>query len=123
MTHRILIVDDQDDWRMLFRAALDRYAPDAFEVVGEAAGPAAGLELARTLAPDLIVLDLSMPHQDGLETIGPLTQAAPDSCIVIVSAWPEEEAGAPARALGAVDYLEKGRPISELVTRLAQVAD
>lgn len=118
MTHSVLVIDDQADWRMLFRIALKRYADASFEVVGEAGTPQAGIDLAASLTPDVIVLDLSMPGRDGLETIAPLVEASPDSRIIVVSAWPEREAGAPARELGAAGYVEKSRPIGQIVEEL-----
>jgi DNA-binding NarL/FixJ family response regulator len=62
---RVLLVDDQALMRAGFRALLD--AEDGVEVVGETADGASGVELARRLRPDVVLMDVQMPGLDGIE--------------------------------------------------------
>ena len=62
---RILIADDQELVRTGFRVVLDA-EPD-FEVVGEAADGLAALDAAKTLKPDIVLMDIRMPNLDGIE--------------------------------------------------------
>ena len=62
---RILIADDQELVRTGFRVVLDA-EPD-LEVVGEAADGLAALDAAKTLKPDVVLMDIRMPNLDGIE--------------------------------------------------------
>lgn len=62
--HTILIVDDNPGFRVQARALLES---DGFEVVGEAADGTSGLLAARSLRPDVILLDIGLPDVDGFE--------------------------------------------------------
>ena len=74
MSERILIVDDHPLTRDALASLL---GAGGFDVVGEAADGAAALELAHSLQPDLVLLDLSMPGLDGLSALPRLRAAAP----------------------------------------------
>ena len=66
MSERILVVDDHPLTRDALASLL---AQGGFDVVGEAADGAEALELAQSLQPDLVLLDLSMPGMDGLSAL------------------------------------------------------
>ncbi len=116
----VLVVDDLADARRLLRLVLD--GDQRFRVVGEASDGQQGVELATHLHPDLILLDLVMPHMAGLEALPRLREAAPGARVVVVSNTEDDTMEAEARSLGAVGYLEKGLPPSELVDGLLAVA-
>jgi PAS domain S-box-containing protein len=116
---RVLLADDAADIRLLLRFALD--AESGFEVVGEAANGLEAVELAATLQPDLVVLDLSMPVMDGLQAIPELLRVAPATRIVVLSGFDEARMKQVALDLGAHGYLEKGSATTELVSTLAQL--
>lgn len=80
---RILIVDDHVVVRKGLAMVL-RLEPD-FEVVGEAGDGRIALELAQTLTPDLVLLDLFMPGMDGQETAAALRQKLPRTRILVLS--------------------------------------
>src|SRR5437870_947474 len=72
---RIVLADDVEDIRYLFRVVLE--AAGRFEVVGEAATGREAVDLARSLQPDVILLDLGMPEMGGLEALPLIKVASP----------------------------------------------
>lgn len=98
-------------------------ASHRFAVLAEAENGLRGVELAREHQPDLILLDIAMPVQDGLEALPALREAAPDSRVVILSGFEERQHGAEALELGASAYLEKSLPPERLVARLLEVME
>jgi DNA-binding NarL/FixJ family response regulator len=102
---RVLLADDHDLMRKLLRTVLS--TRPGLEVVGEAADGPEAVELARTLEPDLIVLDLAMPGMDGLQVANAVRTAHPDCAILVLSAFEAEHAAAAAIAAGADRYVEK----------------
>jgi DNA-binding NarL/FixJ family response regulator len=80
---RVVLVDDVDDIRRLLRIALRSHG--GFEVVGEAAGGADAVSLARKLSPDVVVLDLGLPDIAGQEVLIQIRAAVPETKVVIFS--------------------------------------
>ncbi len=78
----ILIVDDSAGFRVQARALL---SADGFEVVGEAADGLSGLEAARTLRPDLVLLDIGLPDVEGFEVARELAIDGPPPFVVLTS--------------------------------------
>ena len=113
MTIRLLIVDDhpivRDGLRGIF--AQD---PD-FEVVGEAADGAEGVERALALSPDVVLLDLRMPGMGGVEAIRRLRERAPEVRVLVVTTYDSDADVLPAVEAGATGYLLKDAPREELV--------
>jgi len=119
MTERILIVDDHP----LTRGALSGLlSQNGFEVVGEAGSGEEAVARARELAPDLVLLDLSMPEMDGLTALPRLREAAPDAEIVVLTASEDEESLLGAVRAGAAGYLLKSEPPERIVSFLRGVA-
>lgn len=117
---RLLLIDDSSDLRFLVRAAVD--VRGGFEVVGEAGDGAAGVEAARALRPDLVLLDLDMPTMDGFEALPLLRHAAPGAQIVVLSSFRREDYEGIVRAGGAVGFLQKGLTARQLVDELLTLA-
>lgn len=111
-TRTVVLCDDVADLRLLVRFALEDGG--ALEVVGEAEDGAACVATVAALAPDAVVLDLSMPGLDGLEAIPRLRQVAPDVAIVVFSGFGAERMAATALAQGADAYRQKGIALDEL---------
>jgi DNA-binding NarL/FixJ family response regulator len=113
VTIRLLIVDDhpivRDGLRGIF--AQD---PD-FEVVGEAADGAEGVERALALSPDVVLLDLRMPGVGGVEAIRRLRERAPEVRVLVVTTYDSDADVLPAIEAGATGYLLKDAPREELV--------
>jgi DNA-binding NarL/FixJ family response regulator len=120
VTVRILLVDDHPLTREALASLL---AQHGFSVVGEAADGAEALERAAELAPDLVLLDLSMPGMDGLTALPGIRDAAPDCEVVVLTASGTEENLLAAIRGGAAGYLLKTEPPGRLISFLAGVAN
>ncbi|MEA2199595.1 MAG: hypothetical protein QOI89_191 [Solirubrobacteraceae bacterium] len=119
MTERILLVDDHPLTRSALAGLLTQHG---FDVVGEASDGEEAIEAATRLAPDLILLDLSMPGLDGLSALPRLRAAAPDCEVVVLTASGTEENLLGAIRGGAAGYLLKSEPPERIVDFLRGVA-
>ena len=106
MTVRVLIVDDQEPFRLAARMVVD--ATDGFEVVGEAETGEASVEMARELSPDLVLMDVNLPGINGLDATRQILAERADPVIVLLLSTYEEEEYAPRAAeCGAAAYIPK----------------
>jgi len=108
----ILIADDHALVRQGVRAFLDTQ-PDLL-VVGEAENGQQAVELAGTLIPDVVLMDLLMPGMDGVEATRRIRQASPRTQVVILTSYHEDEHIFPAIRAGALSYVLKDLSPSEL---------
>jgi two-component system, NarL family, nitrate/nitrite response regulator NarL len=113
---RILIADDNE----LIRRGLIRIleGQDGVHICGEAADGAQAIELARQLAPDLILLDISMPIKDGLETARLLRQEQPQLKIIIMSHHDPAQVSTQQRNSTAHAWVDKGRLAVDLLAAI-----
>ena len=98
----ILIVDDSAAFRLQARALLEA---DGFTVIGEAADGRSGLDAARTLRPDLVLLDIGLPDIEGFEVARALAVTGPPPLVVLTSSRVASEYGprlAGSRVLGFI---------------------
>jgi two-component system chemotaxis response regulator CheB len=103
---RVLVVDDSAFARRVIRQALE--AEPRVEVVGLAADGLEALEKIAALSPDVVTLDLIMPHLDGLGVLRELAQATTSPRVVVVSFSSEEsELVVEALQIGAIDFVKK----------------
>ncbi len=102
---RILVVDDH---QMLREALVGMLEVSGFEVVGAVADGADATSLAVELAPDLVLMDLSMPVLNGLDATRLLREVVPQVAVVMFSAFDSPELKRQAFAAGAVAFLPKG---------------
>lgn len=119
MTERILVVDDHPITRDALSSLL---AQGGFDVVGEATDGYEAIELARSLQPQLVLLDLTMPGLDGLSALPGLREAAPRAEIVVLTASGTEDNLLTAIRAGAAGYLLKTESPERIVTFLRGVA-
>jgi DNA-binding NarL/FixJ family response regulator len=104
---RVLIVDDSEIVR---RGIKDLFAPaGSWDVCGEASNGEEALRQAHTLQPDAILLDISMPGTDGLETARLLRKQIPEAKILIMSQNDMSLLAAVATEAGAHGCLDKSR--------------
>jgi two-component system, NarL family, response regulator NreC len=116
----VLIVDDHELLRAGLRSRLERESGIA--VVGEADSAKQAVARARTLQPDLILLDLLMPRKSGYDAIPELLEVAPDTRILVVSSQAAPSSVRRAVSAGAAGYLPKNASDRELVTAIRRVA-
>jgi len=117
---RVLVVDDDFMVARIHAAFIER--TDGFEVAGTARSGAEALDLAASLGPDLVLLDVHLPDISGLEVLERLRAQGRDVAVVMVTA--ERGAAAVRAALhgGAMQYLVKPFEYDDLADRLRQVA-
>jgi DNA-binding NarL/FixJ family response regulator len=106
MPHNVLIVDDSADVRHVVRAFLER--DTAFAVCGEAPDGLEAIKKAQELKPDLVLLDLSMPGMNGIETAMVLRRLLPKTHIVLFSNYTDQLGTTLASAVGIDLVLSKG---------------
>ena len=115
---RILIADDHTLFRESLRSLL---ASRGFEIVGEAREGREAVELARSLRPDVILMDLSMPGLDGLAATRLISAEMPDVKVVILTASDDDAQLFEAIKSGAQGYLLKNLEARELFSLLEGV--
>lgn len=113
MAKTVLVVDDSVPVRRTIRNLFD--ATDGFEVCGEAANGAEGVQKAEQLHPDLIILDLSMPVMNGIDAARILHRILPSVPVILFSAhsavFREEEA----RSVGIAALVSKDEAFGTLI--------
>lgn len=105
-TIRILLVDDHLLFRTGIALVLGQHADLA--VVGDTADGAEALALARSLQPDIVLLDLCMPGMSGVATLKLLRRHCPDVCVLMLTGSDDPADLALALGAGAAGYLDKG---------------
>jgi NarL family two-component system response regulator LiaR len=111
---RVLIVDDHQVVRTGLKTFFD-LLPD-IEVVGEAADGSEGVAMARRLEPDVVLMDLLMPNMDGITAIGRIKAERPETEIVTMTSFIEEEKVTSALEAGASGYVLKDAEADEVAT-------
>ena len=109
---RVLIVDDHAVVRMGLRVFFD--LQDDITVVGEAADGSEGVAMARRLEPDVVLMDLLMPNMDGITAIGRVKADRPETEIVTMTSFIEEEKVTAALEAGASGYVLKDAEAEEV---------
>jgi DNA-binding NarL/FixJ family response regulator len=104
VNERVLVVDDHPLTREALCSLLVQHG---FDVAGQANDGAEAIEMAVRLAPDLVLLDLTMPGMDGLTALPKIRESAPDTEVVILTASGTEENLLAAIRAGAAGYLLK----------------
>lgn len=117
---RIALADDTAELRTLLRFAFE--ADGRFEIVGEAEDGEEALALVAITAPDVLVLDLSMPRVDGLAVLAGLRDRGDETRVVVLSGFDEVRMGPTVRERGAAAYVQKGTSLTQLVATVAEVA-
>jgi two-component system, NarL family, response regulator NreC len=117
---RVLIVDDHAVVRSGLRLLID--AEDDLETAGEAASAREAIFEARSLKPDVILLDVVMPEQSGLEAIPQLVHENPDAKVLVLSMQDEPRYVREAFETGASGYVLKEAADTELVAAIREVA-
>jgi DNA-binding NarL/FixJ family response regulator len=117
---RVLVVDDHPLFRFGLCAALAQR--EDIEVVGEAAGGHAAIDVATSAKPDVVVMDLHLPDLGGVEATRAITNADPKVGVLVLTMFDDSESVFNAMRAGARGYLLKGAEPDELVRAVQAVA-
>ena len=108
---KVLLVDDELDFTQVLSERMKNRGVD----VDTAASGREALEKARGTSYDAIILDLSMPEMDGIETLRHLLGDNPDLQVILLTGYATLQKGIEAVKLGAMDFLEKPAEIQKLI--------
>lgn len=117
---RILMVDDHQAFRDGLRAML-KSAADV-EVVGEGEDGAQAVELALTLQPDIILMDIQMPGMNGVDATRRIVYASPHIGVIMLTMFEDDDSVFSAMRAGARGYLLKGALKAEVLNAIRGVA-
>ena len=117
---KVGIVDDHS----IVRSGLRQFLSEMVDlrVVGEAASGREAIDLVRTVEMDVIIMDLSMPGQSGIDALAMIRAKAPDVGILILSGYPEEQYAVNLIRQGASGYLNKECEPMEIVNAIRTIA-
>src|SRR6266567_3191022 len=116
---RLLVVDDHEVVRQGLVSLLDRRA--GFDVVAQAGSVAEAIAQAARFEPDLVIMDVRLPDGSGIEACREIRAARPQTRVVMLTSYPDEEAVLSAIIAGASGYLLKQIRGRDLVSALEAV--
>jgi DNA-binding NarL/FixJ family response regulator len=117
---RVLIADDHAILRRGLRGIIEE--TEDLEVVGEAESSAETLQHLRTQPCEVVLLDISMPDRNGMDTLGIIKKEHPKIAVLMLSTHPENQYAVRALRGGASGYLTKQSAPAQLVNAIRQVA-
>jgi DNA-binding NarL/FixJ family response regulator len=115
----ILIVDDHRSFADLLAGALNIIP--GLHCVGTAASAAEGIARAAELQPNIVVMDIEMPRQDGLQATRRIREVAPDTVIAVVTGHNDPTWISRAAQAGASAFIPKGGSLTEMIDILGRV--
>jgi DNA-binding NarL/FixJ family response regulator len=118
---RVLIADDH----RLFAQALEAIlvTDERLEIAGHARDGAEAVELARSLDPDVILMDIAMPGMDGFEATRQIRRHKADACVLMLTGSNSRTDVDRAREAGAAGYVTKDRIAAELIDAIVEVSE
>lgn len=116
---RVAICDDHQIVRAGFKQIFS--SADDFEVVAEAGSGREALDIARREICDVLLLDIAMPDQSGIDTLRTIRQGQPDLPVLILSGYPAQQYALNLFKMGANGYLNKECEADELITAVRTV--
>jgi two-component system response regulator NreC len=120
-TVRILLADDHTVMRAGLKLLLERQ--ENFKVIGEAADGREAVELAAAEKPDVVVMDIGMPHLNGVEATRQILARSPETAIVILSMHNDESYVLRSLKAGARAYLLKDSAESDLIAAIHAISE
>ncbi|MCR6712967.1 MAG: response regulator transcription factor [Demequina sp.] len=116
----VMVLDDHEVVRRGICDIIDR--ADGFAVVAEAANVAQGVRRAVAVRPQVILSDLRLPDGTGLDVIAQVRQSLPETRVVVLTSYDDDEARAAARAAGADVFLAKTAGSAEVLQAVRDAA-
>ncbi len=116
---RILLAEDQTLLRQALRTILD--LEPGLEVVGEAANGVEAVDLALELQPDIVLMDIQMPRESGVQATSRICAARSTTKVIVLTTFDYEEYVFEAVKSGAMGYLLKDVPAPELIDTIRRV--
>lgn len=116
----VLVVDDAVFMRTTIKRMLENHE---FEVIGEAANGSEAVEMYRTLLPDVVTMDITMPVMTGIEAVKAITSEFPDAKVVMVTALGQQKLIVEAIENGAKDFITKPFNPEQIISVLQNVTD
>src|SRR6478735_8138424 len=116
---RLLVVDDHEVVRQGLVSLLDRR--EGFEVVAQAGSVAESIDQARLHHPDIVVMDVRLPDGSGVEACRAIRDELPETRVIMLTSFPDDEAVLSAIVAGASGYLLKQIRARDLVAALEAV--
>ncbi len=111
-----------EDHEVVRRGLKSLFAGTEIEIIGEAATGEKALELTLRLQPDIVLLDVRLPHGDGLNVLGRLKLERPEQAVLFFSTYDNPTYVARAVAMGAAGYILKGADRDHLLDAIRKVA-
>jgi DNA-binding NarL/FixJ family response regulator len=102
---KVVVVDDQEPFRRAAREVLA--ATPGFKLLAEAISGEEGVELAKSLEPDLVLMDIRMPGMGGIEATRRIAAARAGTLVLLLSSYREDDLPSAARFCGAAAYVHK----------------
>ncbi|BBT14419.1 response regulator [Metapseudomonas otitidis] len=115
---KILLIDNQPMIRFATRVLLER---EGYEIVGETENGVEGLSMARSLRPDLVILDIAIPKLDGLEVLGRLSAMDVNLKLLVLTSLPAALYANRCLQAGATGYLSKQEQAVSLISATRSV--
>ncbi len=116
----ILIVDDSKTSRKLLRELLET---NGFEIAGEAVDGEEGYQMFKSLHPDLVTMDITMPKMDGIESLSLIRHVDENAKVIMITAAGQREKMVEALKRGAEDFLTKPFDANRVVETIKEVLD
>jgi DNA-binding NarL/FixJ family response regulator len=118
---RVMLVDDDDLMRAGLRSVLS--SDETIEIVGEAGDGREAIERIRALQPHLVLMDIRMPHVDGISATRQVLSAFPEVRVVVLTTFEQDDYIFDSLAAGASGFLLKRTKPEELIAAIHTVAD
>ncbi|MDI3269253.1 MAG: response regulator transcription factor [Bacillota bacterium] len=118
---RVLLVDDHEVVRLGLKSILDR--TPQIQVVGEAGAVAEAVEKAASLHPDVVVMDVRLPDGSGVDACREIRQERPQTQVIMLTSYPDDEALFASITAGAAGYFLKqtrGKEIAQAILTVSQ---
>ncbi len=113
---QVLVVDDQAPFRDAARAVIARVP--GFELIAEATSGEEAVDLVDRVRPSVVLMDINMGVMDGLEATKIITTAHPETMVILVSTYTEDDMPPTARRCGAAAYVNKDELSPRVIRRI-----